>query len=162
MNRSYAALPQVPRGHTARRCRRFLPGDRLRRSGQARDRGSVSLFVAVCAVTILMVLALVVDGGGRLRALNHAEATAQEAARTGAQAVDAGQAISGDGIRLDRAAAEAAARRYLAQAGVDGDVAWSDDLTLAVTVRETYTPVLLPGQATLTGHGSASLIVRGG
>ncbi len=126
------------------------------------ERGSISLFVAVAAVSILLVVGLVVDGAGKLRALNHAQASAQEAARTGAQAVNAGQAIAGNGITLDRNAAQNAASAYLRQAGVTGTVSWTGNGSIVVDVTERYTPFFLPGDMTVTGHGSATLIVQGG
>ncbi|MFD0332176.1 hypothetical protein ACFQZC_38250 [Streptacidiphilus monticola] len=74
-------------------------------------------------IGIFAVLALVVDGAGRLQALAKAEGTAQEAARAGAQALDVGQAIQGQGFTVDTSGqAAAAARAYLTQAGVTGTV----------------------------------------
>lgn len=132
------------------------------RAPRGDERGAISLFVAVAAASLILIVGLVVDGGGKLRALNHAEASAQEAARTGAQAVNAGMAISGGGIRLDKNAAQAAASKYLSQAGVSGTVGWADDRTIVVSVTEHYSPVFLPGSWSVTGHGQAKLIVQGG
>ncbi|MEU9044531.1 MULTISPECIES: pilus assembly protein TadG-related protein [unclassified Kitasatospora] len=126
------------------------------------DRGSISLFVAIVSVVIMLLIALVIDGAGKLRALNHAEASAQEAARTGAQAVDAGKAISGAGVSIDRNAAQSAAVAYLRSAGAAGTVSWGTDGSINVTVTETYHPFFWPGDMTVTGHGSATLIVQGG
>ncbi|MET9396120.1 pilus assembly protein TadG-related protein [Kitasatospora sp. NPDC002965] len=126
------------------------------------DGGAISLFVAVCAVVIMLLLALVVDGAGKLSALNHAESAAQEAARAGAQSVNAGQAISGGGITVDRAAAQNAALAYLKSAGASGTVGWGGDGSIIVSVTQTYQPLLWPGSSTVTGRGSAALIVQGG
>ncbi|MDH6710907.1 Flp pilus assembly protein TadG [Kitasatospora sp. MAA19] len=126
------------------------------------DRGSITLFVAVVSVAIMLLIALVIDGAGKLRALNHAEAAAQEAARTGAQAVDAGKAISGAGITVDRNAAQNAAVAYLRSAGTAGTVSWGSDGSINVAVTETYHPFFWPGDMTVTGRGSATLIVQGG
>ncbi|WP_328373185.1 hypothetical protein OG800_49835 (plasmid) [Streptomyces sp. NBC_00445] len=122
----------------------------------------MSLLVLGTVVGLFAIAALVIDGGGKLRTLNHAEAVANEAARAGGQAIDAGKAISGEGITVDRNAAVAAARAYLARAGVSGSVQISDDgAALMVTVHEAYTPVFLLGwDGTVTGTGSADLVYR--
>ncbi|MDH6130507.1 pilus assembly protein TadG-related protein [Kitasatospora sp. GP82] len=135
---------------------------RLRARRGHPEEGSITLFVAVAMVCVFLVIALVVDGGGKLRALNHAQASAQEAARAGADTVNTGQAISGDGITIDREAAQRAATAYLAHAGVTGTVSWGGDGSIVVDVTEIYTPVSWPGTAAVTGHASAKLIVQGG
>jgi hypothetical protein len=146
---------------------RYDPAPRIRAASPLRwwrrDDGSMSLFVLVTVVGLFAVAALVVDGGGKLRALNNAEGVANEAARAGGQAVDAGKAISGEGITVDRNAAVAAARSYLAQAGVSGTVRVSaDGASLQVTVIENYSPLFLPGgNWSVTGKGNADLVYRG-
>ncbi|MFE4663799.1 TadE/TadG family type IV pilus assembly protein [Streptomyces sp. NPDC056716] len=127
------------------------------------DRGSMSLFVLVTVVALFLVAALVYDGAGRLRALTHAEGVAQEAARAGGQAIDAGKAISGGGVTVDRNAAVAAARTYLSREGVSGTVSVSEDGgSLEVTVTESYRALFLgAASGTVTGHGSANLIYQG-
>ena len=134
------------------------------RRGPERERGSLSLFTAITMVGIFAVLALVVDGGGKLQALSHAEGTAQEAARTGADAIDVGQAIAGNGITIDKTDAITAAQAYLRQAGVTGTVTFLPGTdTLDVTVSDHYTP-LFPffGASTVTGRGSATLVYQAG
>lgn len=128
-----------------------------------RDDGSMSLLVLVTVVALFAIAALVIDGGGKLRARAHAEGAAHEAARAGGQAVNAGQAISGDGITVDRNAAVAAARSYLAAAGVSGTVRVSEDgSALEVRVSETYDPLFWAGGGwAVTGTGSADLVYRG-
>ncbi|MFF9458060.1 hypothetical protein [Streptomyces flaveolus] len=127
------------------------------------DRGAMSLFVLVTVVALFLVAALVYDGAGRLRALTRAEGVAYEAARAGGQAVDAGKAISGGGISVDRNAAVAAARNYLSHAGVSGSVSVSEDGgSLEVTVFGSYRAVFLGGASgAVTGHGSANLVYQG-
>ncbi|MEU9254535.1 pilus assembly protein TadG-related protein [Streptomyces sp. NPDC048270] len=136
--------------------------ERVRRALSS-DRGSMSLFVLVTIVALLAVAALVVDGGGKLRARTHAEGVAHEAARAGGQAVDAGKVISGGGVSVDRNAAVAAARSYLSNAGVSGSVSVSEGGgSLEVTVTEHYQPVFLgSGSWSVTGQGRASLVYRG-
>ncbi|MFC5911469.1 hypothetical protein [Streptacidiphilus monticola] len=119
--------------------------------------------VAVVIIGIFAVLALVVDGAGRLQALAKAEGTAQEAARAGAQALDVGQAIQGQGFTVDTSGqAAAAARAYLTQAGVTGTVTPDGD-HLDVTVTAAYRPVFpFFGTWSVTGHGSAQLVYQAG
>ncbi|MER5549841.1 pilus assembly protein TadG-related protein [Streptomyces sp. NPDC002589] len=141
---------------------RFAFAQRIRRALRC-DRGSMSLFALVTVVALLAVAALVIDGGGKLRARTHAEGVAYEAARAGGQAIDAGKAISGGGVSVDRNAAVAAARTYLSRAGVTGSVQVSEGgASLEVTVTESYHPLFLGGgDWTVTGHGSANLVYRG-
>ncbi|WP_063749032.1 pilus assembly protein TadG-related protein [Streptomyces sp. NRRL B-24484] len=126
------------------------------------DEGAITLFVAVAIVSVFAVIALIVDGGGKLRALNHAQAAAQEAARSGANSVNVGRAISGDGITVDREAAQRAAYAYLSQAKATGTVSWAGDGSIVVDVTETYHPIFWPGTPAVTGHASATLHVQGG
>ena len=53
------------------------------------ERGSVSIFIAVLGVAFVMVAGLAIDGGRKLGALSEARDLADNAARAGAQAVDA-------------------------------------------------------------------------
>jgi Flp pilus assembly protein TadG len=128
------------------------------------ERGSLSMFTAITMVGIFAVLALVVDGGGRLQALAHAEGTAQEAARTGAESINVGQAVSGEGIAIDPNTAVTAAQTYLREAGVTGTATYNQATdTLNVTVSEHYTPLFdFFGSSDLTGDGSATLVYQAG
>ena len=128
------------------------------------ERGSLSLFTALTMVGIFAVLALVVDGGGRLQALSHAEGTAQEAARTGAESINVGQAISGEAVNIDPNTAITAAQTYLRQAGVSGTVTFDRATdTLNVSVSDHYTPLFdVFGSSDLTGDGSATLVYQAG
>lgn len=136
-------------------------------SGQQRDRGSMSLFFAISALAILMVMGLIVDGGGALNAGNRATSLAQEAARTAGQQIDPAQAIEGTAITIDPEAARAAAQRYLAAANVQGDVQITDGgQTLTVTVHDTYSTYFatLVGRSTIhvTGTAKAHLQTQAG
>lgn len=107
------------------------------------ERGSVSAFVAVIAVGLVMVAGLVYDGGQVLAAQATARDLAANAARAGAQEIDL-DALRADGIAvLDPDRAAAAAREYLAATGTDGDVeVLGADIT--VTVRLTASMRILP------------------
>ncbi|NGN63211.1 hypothetical protein G5C51_04715 [Streptomyces sp. A7024] len=138
-----------------------------RRNERWGDRGSLSPFFAASCIAILMIAGLVVDGGGRLRAGSQANMVAQEAARTAGQQIDAGKAVPGTAIVVDPAAASAAARRYLNEAGMTGDVTVSDDgKTLTVKVQDTYQTkfVTLIGYSSMavTGEATATLYTTAG
>ncbi|MEU1623129.1 pilus assembly protein TadG-related protein [Streptomyces sp. NPDC005722] len=127
------------------------------------DRGGVAVFVAICTVVLLAIAGLVLDGGGKLRATERADALALEAARAGGQALDPAAAVTGAAIRVDPAAAEAAATEYLRQAGVHGTVNVSPDRSeLSVTVDTAYATRFLHvigiGSMDVTGHGTATLL----
>lgn len=123
---------------------RLLP--RLRRiADQDRDRGAVSLMVAVLAVGLLLIAALVVDGGGRMRAAQRMDTLAAEAARAAGQAIDVGTVISSGQTVVDPNDAAQAAADYLDAAGVPAagrTITLSPDRrTITITVTSTYTPV---------------------
>jgi Flp pilus assembly protein TadG len=123
------------------------------------DRGSMSVFMAMSALAILMVMGLLVDGGGALNASNRATSLAQEAARTAGEQLDPAQAIEGTAITIDPEAARAAALNYLANANVQGDVQITDGgQTLTVTVRDTYAThfASLFGVGTIRVDGTAT------
>ena len=81
------------------------------------ERGQVTAMVAVLAVALLALGALVFDGGQILTARREANNLARQAARAGAQQLDIAQARTGT-FTLDPAAADSAARAYLADQGV--------------------------------------------
>ncbi|MCD0481377.1 hypothetical protein LO771_02875 [Streptacidiphilus sp. ASG 303] len=123
----------------------------------------MSVFVAICAVGLLAVIGVVIDCGGRLRAVERADALAQEAARAAGQQIDPAAALSGGPVVVDPAAARAAAARYLAGSGVRGEaVVSADGRTVRVTVDGEYDTALLGvigiGSMTVHGEGSASLV----
>lgn len=84
------------------------------------ERGSVTVFLAVAAVGLLALLGLVVDGAAKVRAVQRADRVAAEAARAAGQAVDLTGVMAGEGIRVDRRAAVAAADAYLREARAEG------------------------------------------
>jgi Flp pilus assembly protein TadG len=127
------------------------------------DRGGIAVFTAIVALALLGLVGLVLDGGGKLRATERADAAAIEAARAGGEALDPAAVVAGTAIRVDPAAAEAAAQSYLTQAGLTGQVSLSRDRTrVQVTVTGTYQTRFLPvvgiTSMPVTGHGSAVLL----
>ena len=87
---------------------------------------------------------------------------AGEAARAGGQAIDVTAALAGD-VRIDPAAAVAAAQDYLARNDVAGSVDVLDGDTLQVTTTVTEPTVFLGligiDSFTVHGAGTAELVV---
>lgn len=77
------------------------------------DRGSLAIMLAIMMAVIILLVGLVIDGGGKLRADSKADAFAQEAARAAGQAIDPTKAIPGTAIIVTEADAERAAENYL-------------------------------------------------
>ncbi len=120
------------------------------------ERGAVAIFAVVVVFALFLAIGLVVDGGGRIRAMQQADSLAAEAARTGAQAV----VIDGDADQptIDFGPACQAASDYLVQAGAQPtECARVDDSTVRVGVSISYENIFLSlvGQPTGEATGSA-------
>lgn len=115
---------------------------------------SMSVFVAVGVLALLLVAGLVIDGGAQAAAARRAELAASAAARAAADETAAARLA---GEQPDAGAAIAAARRVLAEAdGVTGEVRLSGDRVQVTTSAGVDTILLsLIGIARLDGHGSA-------
>lgn len=126
------------------------------------ERGSVSVWLALAAVALVLCVGIAVDLGGQVHAQQRARGIAAQAARTAGEEVAAAQAIRGQTPTVDVAAAKRAASAYLAQAGVMGTVTVRSGNVLDVTVTDTYTPMFLSsigvGTLTVTGHSTARLV----
>lgn len=127
-------------------------------NGSQRERGQVTALTAVLAVALLALGALIFDGGQILTARRDADNLARQAARAGAQQLDIGQARAGT-FTLDTAAAEQAARAYLADHGVDpitvrvtGDRV---EVTVALTQATPLLSILGIDERTVTATASA-------
>ncbi len=130
-----------------------------------RDRGAFTPMVVVMAFALFASVALAVDGGGKMRALERADNIAAEAARAAGQAIDVSKAVAGTADVLDPTAAVAAARTYLASAHATGAVTISpNQREITVVVSITYQPVLLDlinlGPWTETGTATAELVTQ--
>ncbi|MFE0907372.1 pilus assembly protein TadG-related protein [Streptomyces rochei] len=133
------------------------------RATASRDRGGVTVFVAVCVVVLIGIIGVAVDGGGKLRATERADHIAGEAARAGGQAIDPAAAISGESIVVRPPDAVAAAQAYLQSVGATGTVSVSaDGKTLTVHTTGTYATKFLPvvgiGSMPVSGHAFATLL----
>ncbi|MEU2284286.1 pilus assembly protein TadG-related protein [Streptomyces sp. NPDC013178] len=127
------------------------------------DRGGVTVFVAGCVLALIGIIGVAVDGGSKMRATEHADYIAGEAARAGGQAIDPAEAIGGNAIVVDPQDAAAAAQAYLRSAGATGTVSVSGDgTTLTVNVTGSYDTKFLAvvgiGSLSVAGHGKATLL----
>lgn len=130
----------------------------MNRRGWRSQRGSVVPFAVIIAFALMTVFGLVVDGGGRIAALQKAESVAREAARQAGQSMT-GEAVRGAGVTIDTSAGRAAAQRYLAAAHVDGTVTIQGS-TVHVVARVDFNPVVLSiigvSKVTVTGEADSA------
>jgi Flp pilus assembly protein TadG len=126
------------------------------------EQGSVTLFVAVLAVALLIVIGLVVDGGQHITATQLADNAAGETARAAGQQIT-GAAVLGAPPEADTARAVQAARDYLDAAQVAGTVTVSgSEITITTTVQRQPILLSIAGVTTIIGTGSASVrLARG-
>ena len=121
------------------------------------DRGSMSPFAAIAVIALLIIAGLVVDGSGRIEAVQRADNVAREAARAAGQAIHAGPAVRGVAAYGNTSAGRRAAQQHLKAAGMTGTVSVSGN-TITVTATTTHRPIFL----SLVGIGSLSVTVTGG
>ncbi|MFI5529878.1 hypothetical protein ACIA8O_15190 [Kitasatospora sp. NPDC051853] len=135
---------------------------RLRRRA---DGGSIALFVAICAAALVILVGIVLEGGGRLRAIENADARAQEAARAVGQQLDRAALLSGRGyvLKQDLDEARGVAAAYLEPYGLQpAEISFRGDRTVVVEIRTTYRTTLLGAmrveELDVHGLGSAGLV----
>lgn len=138
--------------------RRDRDRDRDRGRARGRDRGSIAVFTAVFALGVLLLLAVLVDGGGALNARERAADIAEQAARaavtdlsqarlrTGAVAIDWGSACA---YAQRTVQAYATAARDVTGARLTHCGQGANARTATVTVRVTTKPVI-PGFPAMT------------
>ena len=139
---------------------------RVRRLAR-RDDGRVTIFFAILAPAFIVMLGLLIDGGGKIRALQRADNIAAEAARAAGQVINAPQAILGGRKEVDPAQAAAAAQAYITAAGATcppSCVVIAPDLQhITVTVQIVYDTVVLGyvgvNSWTVTATVTATLLV---
>ena len=109
-----------------------------------RDRGSVTAYLLIMTVALVLLMGLVLDGGAALTAHGTAADTAQQAARAGADALDdtSLRTTTPAGLTANPAAARTAAAAVLAAAGVTGEVTVAG-ATVTVTARATRPTAIL-------------------
>jgi Flp pilus assembly protein TadG len=129
-----------------------------------RDRGSVTIWLALASFAMIVLVGLAVDLSGQVYASQHAQDVARQAARVAGQQVDVSHAVHGTTAQADTAQAVAAARAYLASAGVEGSVTVSDGGTsvrVMTTARYETKFLSIIGIQTLQVSGSSDAqIVR--
>ena len=135
------------------------------RAAAVGDRGSVSIFTAICLLGLMGLIALVFDGVGKINAQERLDDVAAEAARAGAQGVDPTLAIPGTTIKVDPGRAITLASDYLNQYKLTGQVTVNPAGTeIDVQIDGSYTPLFAGSIANLnlriTGHGHADLVYR--
>ena len=125
------------------------------------ERGSVTVWGVLIALVITMVIGITVDLTGQVNAQQRAYDLAQQAGRTAANQVQAGQIMRGQSPQIDTAAARTAAAAYLHAAGVEGSVSITGPTTLSVHVRIAYQPKFLgtAGIGPKTVSGDATILL---
>ena len=126
------------------------------------ETGSVSVFVAITAIGLMILAGLIADGGAKLRANQRAESIAAEAARAGGQAIDTRAIAYGQDPSIDVEQAVRAAQTYLASVGVEGTVDVSDDgqrIQVHVTSHSRTVFLALIGISTLSANGNATAVL---
>jgi len=123
------------------------------------EEGTVTAFVVIFTLALVLLAGLVLDGGLTLAAKVQAIDDAQAAARAGAQAIDITTYRATGQVTLDPAQASADAQAYLAAAGDTGTVAvLGDQVTVTVTISQPMQILSLVGvrQLTVSGTGTAT------
>lgn len=140
------------------------PGRRVEaQSRRTRDeKGSITVWMAASGFIMIVLVGMAVDLGGKVHTQQQARNVAAQAARSGAQEVQSASTVRGGVPRAAIGAAKAAARSYLAQAGVQGTVSVSGGDTVVVEVSDTYDSKFLSiinlDTLRVTGEASARLI----
>ena len=122
------------------------------------ERGTVTIFVSVFMVALLVVAGLVIDGGNTLAARREAINVAESAARAGAQGLDEDAARNDTAVRLSPVVAHARAQNYLDATGQTGIVTIEGDTVIVeVTINQPLFILGIAGlrDATVNGRGSA-------
>lgn len=122
-----------------------------------RERGSASILIAALGLALLMATGLAVDGGRKLGALSEARNVADNAARAGAQMIDADTYRATGEPFVDPAAAATAASSYLSRHGYSGTVSVSGP-TVTVTVSMSVSTRFLPGPMSVSATESATAV----
>lgn len=126
--------------------------------GPSGDSGQITIFVVVSAFTMVLFAGLALDGGLALAAKVRALGQAQEAARSGAQAIDLETYRAGGTLRLTPDQARTRALRYLASTGTAGTVTvTAQTVTVTVTAHQATQLLDLAGlnELTVTASGTA-------
>jgi len=127
-------------------------------SHSRRDKGSVTIWLALASFVMIVLVGVAVDLSGQVYAQQHARDIAAQAARTAGQQIDASRGVRGIGAQTNTAQAIAAATSYIAAAGMEGDASITGGgTTITVSVVDTYETKFLSiiGLTSLRVTGSA-------
>ena len=127
-------------------------------SHSRRDKGSVTIWLALASFVMIVLVGVAVDLSGQVYAQQHARDIAAQAARTAGQQIDASRGVRGIGAQTNTAQAIAAAKSYIAAAGMEGDATITGGgTTITVSVVDTYETKFLSiiGLTSLRVTGSA-------
>jgi len=126
------------------------------------DRGAATVWAILLVAVVGLLSGAVLDGGNAMATKVAALDVAQQAARAGANALDLQTLRQTGQVHLDPPAADAAARAFLAEAGISAADATVTTTPTEVTVTVTRTePTLLlqaAGVATLTVTATAHAV----
>lgn len=140
-----------------------IPTARGRAASRFRDGGRITVFFAILATAWVTMIALIVVGGGRVRAYQRADNVAAEAARAAAQAIAPGPAILGNKKVISPTLASAAAKAYLDKVGATGTVTvlpgGQSVRVDTVLVYRNPSGMEFFGGATWTARGSATAVL---
>lgn len=123
-----------------------------------RDKGSVTIWLALASFVMIVLVGVAVDLSGQVYAQQHARDIAAQAARTAGQQIDASLGVRGIGAQTNTAQAIAAAKSYIAAAGMEGGATITGGgTTITVSVADTYETKFLSiiGLPSLRVTGSA-------
>lgn len=120
------------------------------------ERGSISIFMIVAIVILIVVVGLVVDSAGKYSADARAQQIASNAARSAVNSIGGDTVLNGS-LTVDTQQAEQAAESYLTAAGMTGTVTVTGQV-VNVEAQTKYTTKFLSiiGINQLPGHGTAS------
>ena len=127
-------------------------------SHSRRDKGSVTIWLAVASFVMIVLVGVAVDLSGQVYAQQHARDIAAQAARTAGQQINASLGVRGIGAQTNTAQAIAAAKSYIAAAVMEGDASiTAGGTTITVSVVDTYETKFLSiiGLTSLRVTGSA-------
>lgn len=127
-------------------------------SHSRRHKGSVTIWLALASFVMIVLVGVAVDLSGQVYAQQHARDIAAQAARSAGQQIDASLGVRGIGAQTNTAQAIAAAKSYIAAAGMEGDASITGGgTTITVSVVDTYETKFLSiiGLTSLRVTGSA-------
>jgi Flp pilus assembly protein TadG len=124
------------------------------------ERGSVTAFVAVTAVALLLVAGMAYDGGEVIAAHARARSNARKAARAAAQQIDLDELRTSGVVTIDPEAGQRAALEFLQLVGETG-VARIVGATAMVTVETTQEMHILPLPSRRIAVTAAATAVEG-